>query len=150
MISKTVHHEHGPSLMGSINWTCFESFNKYVFELESKHVILYIGGKIFRADTLVFPKNLPMHSSKYTPSHKPHLTPPVEGTMATKIPKLAASAQRQINAVVVSSGLMSKTVKVRIGLQKWNKHIGKVGVLFHSYAIAILNWNWQSSLQFPE
>ncbi|KUJ14804.1 nucleic acid-binding protein [Mollisia scopiformis] len=39
--------------------------------------------------------------------------------------KLAASASRQINAVVVSAGLMSKTVKVRIGQQKWNAHIRK-------------------------
>ncbi|KAF8866273.1 nucleic acid-binding protein, partial [Acephala macrosclerotiorum] len=39
--------------------------------------------------------------------------------------KLAASASRQINAVVVSAGLMEKTVKVRIGQQKWNAHIRK-------------------------
>ncbi|CAG8954875.1 hypothetical protein HYFRA_00008562 [Hymenoscyphus fraxineus] len=51
--------------------------------------------------------------------------------MPLKIPKqlaliaTRASAQRQMNAVVVSSGLMDKTVKVRIGVQKWNKHIQK-------------------------
>jgi len=39
--------------------------------------------------------------------------------------KLAASASRQINAVVVSACLMQKTVKVRIGQQKWNAHIRK-------------------------
>ncbi|APA13426.1 hypothetical protein SS1G_07970 [Sclerotinia sclerotiorum 1980 UF-70] len=37
----------------------------------------------------------------------------------------AAHASRQINAVVVSSGLMQKTVKVRIGKQVWNKHLQK-------------------------
>ncbi len=40
--------------------------------------------------------------------------------------KLATAATRQINAVVVSAGLMEKTVKVRIGTQKWNNHIRKV------------------------
>ncbi|KAH8661630.1 hypothetical protein BGZ60DRAFT_455675 [Tricladium varicosporioides] len=45
--------------------------------------------------------------------------------MSHQVQKLAASASRQINAVVVSSGLMNKTVKVRIGVQKWNKHIQK-------------------------
>jgi hypothetical protein len=40
--------------------------------------------------------------------------------------KVAASASRQINAVVVSAGLMQKTVKVRVGVQKWNNHIRKV------------------------
>jgi hypothetical protein len=42
------------------------------------------------------------------------------------IQKIAASVTRQTNAVVVSAGLMEKTVKVRVGVQKWNKHIGKV------------------------
>ncbi|KAK6579915.1 hypothetical protein PZA11_007623 [Diplocarpon coronariae] len=40
-------------------------------------------------------------------------------------PKVLASATRQINAVVVSAGLMQKTVKARIGVQKWNNHIKK-------------------------
>ncbi|KAI9641330.1 hypothetical protein NHQ30_010132 [Ciborinia camelliae] len=39
--------------------------------------------------------------------------------------KVAAHASRQINAVVVSSGLMQKTVKVRIGTQVWNQHLQK-------------------------
>ncbi|RAL60661.1 hypothetical protein DID88_009979 [Monilinia fructigena] len=39
--------------------------------------------------------------------------------------KVAAHASRQINAVVVSSGLMEKTVKVRIGTQVWNQHLQK-------------------------
>lgn len=37
-----------------------------------------------------------------------------------------AASKTSINAVVVSSGLMAKTVKVRIGVQKWNNHIRKV------------------------
>jgi len=45
--------------------------------------------------------------------------------MGIQVQKLAASASRQMNAVVVSSGLMAKTVKVRIGVQKWNKLIQK-------------------------
>ncbi len=45
------------------------------------------------------------------------------------VQKIAASVTRQTNAIVVSAGLMEKTVKVRVGVQKWNKHIGKVCVL---------------------
>lgn len=57
--------------------------------------------------------------------------------------KVATSASRQINAVVVSAGLMQKTVKVRIGLQKWNSHIRKVRVhpfnpLMYSYYLQSL------------
>ncbi|RDW77281.1 hypothetical protein BP6252_05334 [Coleophoma cylindrospora] len=37
----------------------------------------------------------------------------------------SSSARRQLNAVVVSAGLMQKTVKVRIGVQKWNSHVRK-------------------------
>jgi small subunit ribosomal protein S17 len=39
---------------------------------------------------------------------------------------VASAAQRTLNAVVVSAGLMQKTVKVRIGTQQWNNHIRKV------------------------
>ncbi|KAM3072040.1 hypothetical protein ACMFMG_008502 [Clarireedia jacksonii] len=41
------------------------------------------------------------------------------------VQKAANQISRQINAVVVSSGLMQKTVKVRVGQQKWNNHIRK-------------------------
>ncbi|KAG9246008.1 hypothetical protein BJ878DRAFT_417909 [Calycina marina] len=44
--------------------------------------------------------------------------------MATQ-QKVISAAHRQINAVVLSAGLMEKTVKVRIGTQKWNAHIKK-------------------------
>lgn len=54
-------------------------------------------------------------------------SPPLEGQSTTmSVQKIAASVSRQTNAVVVSAGLMEKTVKVRVGVQKWNKHIGKV------------------------
>jgi ribosomal protein S17 len=39
---------------------------------------------------------------------------------------MTAPIARSINAVVVSAGLMQKTVKVRIGTKKWHSHIGKV------------------------
>ncbi|KAH8819686.1 hypothetical protein F5884DRAFT_22471 [Xylogone sp. PMI_703] len=52
--------------------------------------------------------------------------------MASQLSKAAASTltkaanpTRSINAVVVSAGLMKKTVKVSVGEQKWNKHIRK-------------------------
>ncbi|PQE24612.1 ribosomal s17 protein [Rutstroemia sp. NJR-2017a BVV2] len=38
----------------------------------------------------------------------------------------AKHVPREITAVVISSGLMHKTVKARIGQQKWNNHIRKV------------------------
>lgn len=63
-----------------------------------------------------------------SPAHKPNCLP-IPRKSSDRInmsaQKLAASASRQINAVVVSAGLMEKTVKVRIGQQKWNAHIRK-------------------------
>jgi len=38
---------------------------------------------------------------------------------------MAPSIKRLINAVVVSAGLMTKTVKVRISRQEWDSHIKK-------------------------
>jgi len=38
---------------------------------------------------------------------------------------MSAPQTRLINAVVTSAGLMQKTVKVRIGTQKWNKKVRK-------------------------
>ena len=46
--------------------------------------------------------------------------------MAATAQKAVSSAARQINAVVVSAGLMQKTVKVRVGGQKFDRHIKKV------------------------
>jgi len=48
--------------------------------------------------------------------------------MATqqKIASAGHGVYKQLNAVVVSAGLMEKTVKVRIATQKWNSHIKKV------------------------
>ncbi|KAL5354370.1 hypothetical protein V496_10612 [Pseudogymnoascus sp. VKM F-4515 (FW-2607)] len=37
----------------------------------------------------------------------------------------APQQSRVINAVVLTAGLMEKTVKVRVGGQKWNKHVRK-------------------------
>jgi len=39
--------------------------------------------------------------------------------------KVAKTVTRQLNAVVVTSGLMAKTVKARIGVQQWNSYIQK-------------------------
>jgi hypothetical protein len=64
------------------------------------------------------------------PNSSAHLLPVGEekgNKMSTT--KIATAATRQINAVVVSAGLMQKTVKVRIGVQQWNAHIRKVGSL---------------------
>ncbi|KFY24108.1 hypothetical protein V493_05432 [Pseudogymnoascus sp. VKM F-4281 (FW-2241)] len=38
---------------------------------------------------------------------------------------MSAPQSRVINAVVLTAGLMEKTVKVRVGGQKWNKHVRK-------------------------
>lgn len=37
----------------------------------------------------------------------------------------ATALMREIPAVVVSAGLMQKTVKVQVGVQQWNSHIKK-------------------------
>ncbi|OBT65711.1 hypothetical protein VE03_03374 [Pseudogymnoascus sp. 23342-1-I1] len=37
----------------------------------------------------------------------------------------APQQSRVINAVVLTAGLMEKTVKVRVGVRKWNKHVQK-------------------------
>lgn len=41
----------------------------------------------------------------------------------------ALALMREIPAVVVSAGLMQKTVKVRVGVQQWNNQIKKVSAL---------------------
>jgi len=38
---------------------------------------------------------------------------------------MPAPQTRVVNAVVLTAGLMQKTVKVRVGAQKWNKHVRK-------------------------
>ncbi|KAL2072440.1 hypothetical protein VTL71DRAFT_11783 [Oculimacula yallundae] len=59
------------------------------------------------------------------PAIQPLYSAPIEEYRAMSAPKVVASATRQINAVVVSAGLMQKTVKARVGVQKWNAHIQK-------------------------
>jgi hypothetical protein len=49
---------------------------------------------------------------------------------------MSAPQSRVINAVVLTAGLMQKTVKVRIGGQKWNKHVRKVNFLSISLALS--------------
>lgn len=63
----------------------------------------------------------------------PEVVPEVY-TLPADAPKHIADLKpgRDITAVVVSAGLMQKTVKVRVGTQKWNSHIRKV--LFPSQA----------------
>ncbi len=53
-------------------------------------------------------------------------------------PRLARAATRQIPAVVVSAGLMQKTVKVRVGYQQWNAHIRKASLLSPRAILALL------------
>jgi hypothetical protein len=70
--------------------------------------------------------------------------------------KAVQSATRQLNAVVVSSGLMQKTVKVRIGVQVWNSHLQKVCISSLSPPI-ICNlascfskqWKWKLTMTAP-
>ncbi|EPQ67783.1 Bgt-279 [Blumeria graminis f. sp. tritici] len=40
----------------------------------------------------------------------------------------ATALMREIPAVVVSAGLMQKTVKVQVGVQQWNSHIKKISL----------------------
>lgn len=47
--------------------------------------------------------------------------------MSSQVARAARLVKRELHGVVVSSGLMDKTVKVRVGGQKWNKTVHKVG-----------------------
>jgi hypothetical protein len=73
--------------------------------------------------------------SSLTTSHsEPQMVPQLPAnSIKMSVQKIAASVTRQTNAVVISAGLMEKTVKVRVGVQKWNKHIGKVCPLLLSF-----------------
>lgn len=54
--------------------------------------------------------------------------------MASQIGKAARRVTHELHGVVVSAGLMQKTVKVRVGGQKWNKVVNKVSFCFHPRA----------------
>ncbi|KAF4121576.1 small subunit ribosomal protein S17 [Geosmithia morbida] len=45
--------------------------------------------------------------------------------MSTPVAKAARRVTHELRGVVVSAGLMDKTVKVRVGGQKWNKIVHK-------------------------
>lgn len=45
--------------------------------------------------------------------------------MSSQVAQAARRVQHDLCGVVVSAGLMQKTVKVRVGAQKWNKIINK-------------------------
>ncbi|KAM4057998.1 ribosomal protein [Hirsutella rhossiliensis] len=45
--------------------------------------------------------------------------------MSSPVAKAARRVTRELHGVVVSAGLMQKTVKVRVGGQKWNKVVNK-------------------------
>ena len=46
--------------------------------------------------------------------------------MSSQVAKAAGRVTHELHGVVVSAGLMQKTVKVRVGGQKWNKVVNKV------------------------
>lgn len=46
--------------------------------------------------------------------------------MSSPVAKAARRVKHELHGIVVSSGLMEKTVKVRVGSQKWNKIVNKV------------------------
>lgn len=46
--------------------------------------------------------------------------------MSSQVAKAARRVTHELHGVVVSAGLMQKTVKVRVGGQKWNKVVNKV------------------------
>ncbi|CAM1503715.1 Fc.00g013060.m01.CDS01 [Cosmosporella sp. VM-42] len=45
--------------------------------------------------------------------------------MSSQVAKAARRVTHELHGVVVSAGLMQKTVKVRVGGQKWNKIVNK-------------------------
>ena len=56
------------------------------------------------------------------PKPQPHPTT----TMHSPFTAAAARVTRELHGVVVSAGLMEKTVKVRVGGRKWNSIVNKV------------------------
>lgn len=46
--------------------------------------------------------------------------------MSSQVAKAARRVKHELHGVVVSAGLMQKTVKVRVGGQKWNTVVKKV------------------------
>ena len=46
--------------------------------------------------------------------------------MSSQVAKAARRVTHELHGVVVSAGLMQRTVKVRVGGQKWNKVVNKV------------------------
>ena len=53
--------------------------------------------------------------------------------MSSPVAKAARLVTHELHGVVVSAGLMQKTVKVRVGGQKWNKIVNKVSCELHEY-----------------
>jgi small subunit ribosomal protein S17 len=49
--------------------------------------------------------------------------------MSSQVAKAARRVTHELHGVVVSAGLMQKTVKVRVGSQKWNKTVNKVSMI---------------------
>jgi hypothetical protein len=50
----------------------------------------------------------------------------LEAMIMATVTAAARQTFREIHGVVVSAGLMQKTVKVRVGGQRWNKQVKKV------------------------
>lgn len=53
--------------------------------------------------------------------------------MSSQVAKAARRVAHELHGVVVSAGLMQKTVKVRVGGQKWNKVVNKVSLNLVAY-----------------
>jgi len=49
--------------------------------------------------------------------------------MSSQVAQAARRVTHELHGVVVSAGLMQKTVKVRVGSQKWNKTVNKVSMI---------------------
>lgn len=56
--------------------------------------------------------------------------------MSSQVAKAARRVTHELHGIVVSAGLMQKTVKVRVGGQRWNKVINKVCIDIYAYAPA--------------
>lgn len=65
--------------------------------------------------------------------------------MSSQVAKAARRVTHELHGVVVSAGLMDKTVKVRVGGQKWNKTVNKASTslladIFESLANSQMQW----------
>jgi hypothetical protein len=83
---------------------------------------------LFRLDAVPYPAfSVPTPLPEHIKLQLPAMAQPV-----AQAAKKAIRTFRELHGVVISAGLMDKTVKVRVGGQKWNSFLKKVRfIIYH-------------------